>query len=509
MQTKNIKTKMFSLVLLFLMLFIAGAFYFYIKENIQKQGRAKFENQSQAISNDIKINLIQDINFLYSLGGLYSASNSVERNEFKAFGEGSEVSKNLPGVYAIEFVEKVSVERKEDFIQEIRNDFSIKPEGYPEFNIYPEEKKEEYFALKYFFPEDLGNSILGFDYSTENNRKRAMEEALKRNSPVVTEKIKIIGSDKDAFVVLLPIYKKDNPIATFEERKESLKGFVGVIIEVESFFDSAVNSEKIDWNSFDLYVYDQAPGSNINLENYLYDVDKEEEEDNKSKWSYFQDLPLNVADKTWTLHFVANPNYGISNLESIMMLILIVFGVIFSFFIAGSFYFLGTSRSRAIDLAESMTEDLRSSEERFRSITEAAKDAIVMIDNKGKIVLWNKAAENMFGYESEEVFGKELHKIIPVEEAHKKEKSNLERFGETGESSVLGKSIELPVKNKKGEIFQVELTIARTKLKEKWHAVGIMRDITERKKLEGIIQEKIDNLERFNKLVVDRERKRK
>lgn len=105
------------------------------------------------------------------------------------------------------------------------------------------------------------------------------------------------------------------------------------------------------------------------------------------------------------------------------------------------------------------------------------------------------------------MLGKEFHSVVAAEKAHQTKKDNLLRFGKTGESSVIGKNIELQVKDRTGKIFTVELTVSRIKIKDKWHAVGIMRDITERKKSEIEISDRASKLERVNRLMIGRELK--
>ena len=150
MQIKHVRTIIFSFLLLFTMLFLTGLAYNYIRKNIQQQGRAKFESQSQSIANAINVRFNRDIYFLYSLKGLYAASKSVERNEFKAYSDGAQIAENFPGIYAVEFIQKVSAQDKEAFVESVKSDTSISADGYPEFKIYPEENKDTHLILKYF-----------------------------------------------------------------------------------------------------------------------------------------------------------------------------------------------------------------------------------------------------------------------------------------------------------------------------------------------------------------------
>lgn len=145
------------------------------------------------------------------------------------------------------------------------------------------------------------------------------------------------------------------------------------------------------------------------------------------------------------------------------------------------------------------------SEAKYQAIVSSSQDAIVMMDDQGKITSWNKSAEKMFGYLESEVIGKDLHDLITVKKEHRENKEHLKVFFKTGKSPTLGKMIELPVKNIKGEVFTIELTVSAANLNDKWYGVGMMRDITERKRTEGDLRQRTDNLEIMNKVMVDRE----
>jgi len=132
-----------------------------------------------------------------------------------------------------------------------------------------------------------------------------------------------------------------------------------------------------------------------------------------------------------------------------------------------------------IGLGEAI-EAKKEAEDKFSIIVNAARDAIVMTDNEDKVVFWNVSAEKMLGYTSEEMNGKVLHSIIPSQEEHKEKKDNLHKFEKTGKSFVLGKNFVLPVKRKDGKIIMIDLSISAVQLKGKWHAIGLMRDITDK-----------------------------
>jgi len=133
---------------------------------------------------------------------------------------------------------------------------------------------------------------------------------------------------------------------------------------------------------------------------------------------------------------------------------------------------------------------LRESEEKIRMITASANDAIMMMDHKGNISYWNKAAEQMFDYTEEEIIGKDLHALLVPERFHAGFSKGFEKFKETGQGAALGKTVELAAFGKDGKEFSVELSLSAVKLKGGWNAIGLIRDITERKAAEGEIKKK-------------------
>ncbi|MDH3973459.1 MAG: PAS domain S-box protein [Deltaproteobacteria bacterium] len=139
-------------------------------------------------------------------------------------------------------------------------------------------------------------------------------------------------------------------------------------------------------------------------------------------------------------------------------------------------------------------EKLKASEERLRVITETAQDAIIYIQEKGDIHLWNKRAEEMFGYVFDEAAGKNIHKLILPERFRRDAGEGMKAFSKTGEGPLVGKTIECIALRGDGSEFPVEVSISSVKVNGKWHATGIVRDISERKNSEEKIRKQGDFL---------------
>jgi PAS domain-containing protein len=80
-------------------------------------------------------------------------------------------------------------------------------------------------------------------------------------------------------------------------------------------------------------------------------------------------------------------------------------------------------------------------------------------------------------------------------------------FKATGEGPLVGKMTEVEALKKDGTEFPIELSVSAVKLKGRWNAIGILRDMTDRKRLEAELKERLDDVERINKLMVGRELK--
>ena len=140
-------------------------------------------------------------------------------------------------------------------------------------------------------------------------------------------------------------------------------------------------------------------------------------------------------------------------------------------------------------LGRKQTEkSLRISEESYRKLIETAQDAIISIDEKEIISVWNKAAEKIFEYSKDEIIGQPITTIIP--ERYREQHGNgLRRFLKTGEARIMDKTVDVHGITKEGIEIPIEMSLAFQKDKDDHYSfMAIIRDITERKKQEDKIQ---------------------
>ena len=139
---------------------------------------------------------------------------------------------------------------------------------------------------------------------------------------------------------------------------------------------------------------------------------------------------------------------------------------------------------------------LRKSEERFRAVSETALDAIIIIDPEARVCYWNRAAERTLGYSADEAMGKTIHHWLVPQRLREQAVKGFSVFAATGQGPVLGKTVELAARRKDGVEVPIELAINMMMVGPERYAVGILRDISERK----LAEEKMIHMARRDSL---------
>lgn len=147
-------------------------------------------------------------------------------------------------------------------------------------------------------------------------------------------------------------------------------------------------------------------------------------------------------------------------------------------------------------------EGLVKSEQRIRSIVENVIDAIITIDNKGVIQTFNPAAERIFGYSSAEIIGRNVKILVPSPH-HDLHDGYIRRYVETGEDHIIGKTRELFGSRKDGSSLPIELSVSEMKLGTETFFIGIVRDISERKRIESELIHARESAEKANRAKSD------
>lgn len=124
----------------------------------------------------------------------------------------------------------------------------------------------------------------------------------------------------------------------------------------------------------------------------------------------------------------------------------------------------------------------RTNEAQLKTLVASSKHALVAIDFRGRISIFNPAAEEMFGWRAEEMLGKDLTPLIPEEYRERHEKYLMEFFRGAEMRRELGRTVEFPALRRDGSQFPVELTLSSGRTHSRPFVYAAMLDISERKR---------------------------
>ncbi|WP_241243021.1 bifunctional diguanylate cyclase/phosphodiesterase [Paenibacillus whitsoniae] len=169
---------------------------------------------------------------------------------------------------------------------------------------------------------------------------------------------------------------------------------------------------------------------------------------------------------------------AVSTINNTLLAYLVGFGVLFILGVA----FISTFIDRRFETQSLM------SERKFRAVVESANDAIILTDNHGTIISWNKGVHAIFGYEESSIMGKSLLTIISFGDQGEQEELISMRLKS---AQLIGKTCEVQGIRKDKAIIPIELSIGLWTDEGKTYFSCIMRDITERKQAEEKINQMV------------------
>ena len=141
------------------------------------------------------------------------------------------------------------------------------------------------------------------------------------------------------------------------------------------------------------------------------------------------------------------------------------------------------------------TNDLRDSTERLRAILDTAIEAIITIDERGRIESANPATERLFGFHAAEMIGQNVSMLMPSPDRERHD-TYLSNYLRTGEAKIIGIGREVMCWRRDGTLFPAELSVSEMQLAGRRSFTGILRDISERKLGEEALRASERDLER-------------
>jgi CHASE1-domain containing sensor protein len=173
---------------------------------------------------------------LLGVSGLYISSDSVQRNEFKQYIDTLNLSENYPGIQGVGFSLIVPSSKK---IQHVE---SIRKEGFPEYNIWPDGQRDIYTSIIYLEPfTDRNLRAFGYDMFSESVRHESMQNAINTGQTNLSGKIKLVQEtgekDQAGFLMYLPIYRNKTKSNNTFERQKNIIGWVYSPFRIDDLMD--------------------------------------------------------------------------------------------------------------------------------------------------------------------------------------------------------------------------------------------------------------------------------
>ena len=370
--------------------------------------KTTFDSSAVVVNNQIADRVKSYIDVLNGFKGLYASTFSVTQGEFDRYVQTLDLAKNYPGVRSIIYISTVPTSQLNGFISERRSDTSLYPQGNPDFDIRSRSSLGTHYILTY-----SNNTTLapGLDFTSVPSRRQTYDKALSEQRSISSGTVKFnLNPDlptQTGFFLTIPVAN--------EKAAQNNVGFITVAFNYADFFAQNFNSDKLP-AGLNIAIADKQDNSEV------FRSTSAIEHQNGPFQKQF-DLP--VANKNWTVKIAAPRNYALTNAQrdspknvllasqACALLLLIILGL------------LNSSRSRAMRLADAITEDLQRERhvmldiaQRDEAILNSIGEGLISFDNKGNIERVNTVLLKMFGYTEAEMVGQHFSSVFIAVDAN-------------------------------------------------------------------------------------------
>ncbi|HLG23055.1 MAG TPA: CHASE domain-containing protein, partial [Candidatus Manganitrophaceae bacterium] len=482
-----------SLLILCLTLTLTVIAWRYTAEEIEKETRVHFDSEVRAAKEALNRRLQAYIDALHALQSLFAVRDNVTRAEWRGYIESLDLQKRYPGIYYFAFARYVPKAEKADFERQVRNDASLKKEGYPGFSIKPAGDRAEYFPIDYLEPYSSAWGQFGFDIGSDPVQYAAIERACDTGDPAATGRVVLDATSQPGFSIRLPVYRKGAPHRTVEERRGALLGFVSSAFNMSDLMGGVFGHQVS--SDLDFEVYDIEPMANLGgaepltEDRLLYDNDTIRHADDPAYHPRYRAVTtLNVAGRAWSLYFSTRPHFGAGPQDRLPRLVLFG-GTVISLLLFGMIWSQGTSRRRALDLAGAITADLRKSEEQYRLLFDRNPHPMWVFDRETLAFLAvNEAAVRHYGYSRNEFLAMTIKDIRPAEEIPAL--LNYKAVAAANPTpSELGRTGVWRHLKKDGTLIDVEIVWSPISFKGRDATLVLVDDVTDRRRAERALSE--------------------
>lgn len=326
----------------------------------------EFNFRAGEIIANINARMAKHEQILEGAAGLFAASTAVERSEFAEYVHTLRLDEKYPGIQGVGFSKLVLPAEKAVHIAKVR------AEGFPDYDIRPSGKRDIYTSIVYLEPSNWRNRrAFGYDMFSEPVRRLAMERARDEEQARISGRVTLVQEvDQNVqagFLMYLPVYRGKAPHQTPEERRANLEGWVYAPFRMNDLMKGILGDHFGEISAvLNLRIYD---ADSMHERSLMFDSGSRPGSQ-PPVFHTIRTLPL--FGHKWTLDISSLPAFD-ARLKDDTANLIAVSGTVGSALLALVVWLLITARARALSMAEAMTSDLRSSENRQKKLNRSLR----------------------------------------------------------------------------------------------------------------------------------------
>jgi len=450
----------------------------------EQRAKERFDFQIDEAKNAIQKRFLNYEQVLRGGLGFIKSAKHVTREQWHTYIKNLNIDTLFPGTLGIGYSIWLPADQLHEHIS------SIRKEGFPDFTVRPVGQRNFYSSIIYLEPFNERNQrAFGFDIYSEPVRREAMTRAKDSGKTALSGKVTLVQETNSGiqagFLIYVPHYAKE--VNTIEEHREALVGYVYSALRIGDLMQGILG---VGLPELDFTIYD---GKQTSKENFLYNTKSQSEFSATSAKARFKKIrALDIGDHIWTIEYRSNQVFDEITSTSQPSMVAIG-GVIIDLLLFYIILSLSRLRRRAQQLADHRMKILSERELQFKAITDNANDGILSMNELGHISYLNESAQRLFGYSSEMILGRPISMLFAVAQKNVIDAA-FEQLAKPVATAANNPVMELEGINKKSESFSLEFSLARWQVGESFHYTAIVRDITERKKVERIKNEFISTV---------------
>ena len=468
------------------------AWQFYEQIAMEKEER-RYNEYINYIVDEITDRLHQYEMILLGGGGVFAASEEVNREEWRDYYEYRQVSVRYPGIQGVLFSKVVRPQDLAEHIEEIR------AEGFNEYTVWPEGEREIYVPVVYMEPfDELNRRTFGYDVFSEPVRREAMERSRDTGTVAITGMTTLVTESEEdvqsGLLLFVPVYDQEILLNNVDERRAAIKGYISCVFRMNDLMKNLLNGPT---NELYFQIHD---GEAVTPESLLYESSiNHEEVERESEPLFASQKTLGLYGHHWTFTFRTRPAFE-ATVDRYTPKGILAAGFLLSFLVFFYLRALQNTGDQALSLARDMTNTLRESEEKYRFLTENIQDVIWAVDMEGRFTYISPAIEKLTGFTPEEVIAMPINEFVLQEDFNVIQEIMEEELAKPAEEQ--SQSVTMSARHKKRDDSYVHVEFSASwKLDDQGNLAGMQgstRDITERRRLEEVI---IDSRQKYQSVV--------